>query len=106
LPLPRTGKDTPLRFQAFINGGRLLALRDTRPSDARSDPMNSGDVVSSVTQTMGDLANGLPSCAAGFGLVYAHPAARFEVNFSLPLVLRKGEDGRKGLSFGVGLSFL
>ena len=106
LPLPKTGKDTPLRLQAFINGGRLLALRDTRSGDAKSDAMSSGDVANSVARTVGELANGLPSCAAGFGLVYAHPAARFEVNFSLPLVMRRGEEGRKGISFGVGLTFL
>lgn len=106
LPLPRTGKDTPLRFQAFINGGRLLALKDSRSADSRSESMNSSDVANSVVQTVTELANGLPSCAAGFGLVYAHPAARFEVNFSLPLVIRRGEEGRKGVSFGVGLSFL
>jgi len=40
------------------------------------------------------------------GLVYAHPVARFELNFSLPLVLRKGEEGRKGLQFGVGINLL
>ena len=106
LPLPYVGKDTPLRFQTFINGGRLLALRDTRQGEAKDQPMNSSDVASSVGQTVTELANGLPSCAAGFGLVYAHPAARFEINFSLPLVVRKGEEGRKGVSFGVGLSFL
>lgn len=106
VPLPRVGKDTPLRLQAFINGGRLLALRDIRQGEARDQPMNSSDVGSSVIRTVSELANGLPSCAAGFGLVYAHPAARFEVNFSLPLVLRKGEEGRKGVSFGVGLTFL
>ena len=106
LPLPRLGKDTPLRFQAFINGGRLLALKDTRQAEAKEQPMSSSDVAGSVMRTVSDLGNGLPSCAAGFGLVYAHPAARFEVNFSLPLVLRKGEEGRKGLSFGVGLTFL
>ena len=106
LPFPRVGKDTPLRFQIFANGGRLLALKDTRPNESREQPMSSSDVSSSVMQTVTELANGLPSCAAGFGLVYAHPAARFEVNFSLPLVLRKGEEGRKGVSFGVGLSFM
>jgi len=104
LPVPGIGKDTPLRFQTFINGGRLLALKDTRQD--KEQPMSSGDVQSSVTRTVQELSNGLPSCAAGFGLVYAHPAARFEVNFSLPLVLRKGEESRKGLSFGVGLTFL
>lgn len=102
VPLPRMGKETPLRLQAFVNGGRLLALRDTRQGEA----MSSSDVAGSVKQTVAQLTNGLPSCAAGVGLVYAHPAARFEVNFSLPLVLRRGEEGRKGVSFGVGLTFL
>lgn len=105
-PLPRTGKDTPLRLQAFINGGRLLALNDTRKGDSKDQAMDSSEVARSVRQTVTELSNGLPSCAAGIGLVYAHPAARFEVNFSLPLVVRKGEEGRKGLSFGVGLTFL
>lgn len=106
LPLPRVGKDTPLRLQAFINGGRLLALKDDRSAEDKDKPMSSKDVTRSVLQTCQKLGDGLPSCAAGIGLVYAHPAARFEVNFSLPLVIRKGEEGRKGVSFGVGLSFL
>lgn len=104
MPLPRMGKDTPLRLQAFINGGRLLAL-----DDMRSDPENpatGGDVQNSVARTLNKLTDGLPSAAAGVGLVYAHPAARFELNFSLPLVIRKGEEGRKGFSFGVGINFL
>ena len=29
--------------------------------------------------------------------MYAHPVARFELNFSLPLVMRRGEEARKGL---------
>ena len=52
------------------------------------------------------MGNGVPSVAAGVGLVYAHPVARFELNFSLPLVVRRGEGGRKGVSFGVGMSML
>ncbi|KAF2718188.1 hypothetical protein K431DRAFT_253950 [Polychaeton citri CBS 116435] len=104
LPLPRLGKETPLRFQAFVNAGRLLALKDVRQD--KEQPMTSSEVKNSVSRTVNELTNGLPSCAAGVGLVYAHPAARFELNFSLPLVLRKGEEGRKGVSFGVGLSFL
>nr|POF13134.1 sam50-like protein spac17c9.06 [Quercus suber] len=104
MPLPRIGKDTPLRLQAFINGGRLLALEDSR-SDVEQ-PINGRDVQNSVFNTLNKLTDGLPSTAAGIGLVYAHPAARFELNFSLPLVIRKGEEGRKGFSFGVGISFL
>lgn len=101
-PLPRLGKDTPLRFQIFANGGRLLALK----SAGEKGGMNSHSVSKSVYGTVAELANGLPSLAAGIGLVYAHPVARFELNFSLPLVLRKGEEGRKGLQFGVGINFL
>ncbi|KAH7139558.1 surface antigen-domain-containing protein [Dendryphion nanum] len=101
-PLPKVGKDTPLRFQAFINGGRLLSLKG-RDKDGK---MKSDAVTSNVTRTISSLKDDLPSCAAGFGLVYAHPIARFEVNFSLPLVMRTAEAGRKGLSFGVGVEFL
>lgn len=103
-PVPRMGKDTPLRLQAFVNGGRLLALKDT--AGGKKGGMNSDDVSRSVRNTINELANGLPSCAAGVGFVYAHPVARFELNFSLPLVLRRGEEGRKGVSFGVGIDFL
>ena len=109
-PFPRIGRDTPLRFQAFINGGRLLALKDTR-SGAEKEKDGDGSmrnraVMQSVKSTIRELGNELPSCAAGVGVVYAHPVARFELNFSLPLVVRRGEEGRKGLSFGVGISFL
>ncbi|KAL1303387.1 hypothetical protein AAFC00_006780 [Neodothiora populina] len=103
-PVPGMGKETPLRFQTFINGGRLLALQDT--AQGKEGGMNGQDVAKSFKNTIAELQNGLPSCAAGVGLVYAHPVARFELNFSLPLVMRKGEEGRKGVSFGVGLDFL
>ena len=107
MPVPRVGKDTPLRLQAFINGGRLLALKDPRASDpANVNPAAPMDTTGSVSNTVSALTQELPSCAAGVGLVYAHPAARFELNFSLPLVVRKGEEGRKGFSFGVGINFL
>jgi outer membrane protein insertion porin family len=95
MPFPRLGKETPLRFQLFANAGRLLSLRDSGGSTSKN-----------VYSTVGQLGNGLPSIAAGFGVVYAHPVARFELNFSLPLVMRKGEEARKGLQFGVGINFM
>jgi outer membrane protein insertion porin family len=101
-PFPRVGKDMPLRLQLFANGGRLLALKD----GGAKGGLDITSTSKSVYETVGELANGLPSLAAGFGVVYAHPVARFELNFSLPLVLRKGEESRKGLQFGVGISFL
>lgn len=109
-PLPRVKDETPLRFQVFVNGGRLLALRDSDAAGKGKERIEnsaaSDTTAAAVKRTVSGLADGWPSCSAGFGLVYAHPAARFEVNFSLPLVLREGEEGRKGLSFGVGINFL
>jgi outer membrane protein insertion porin family len=102
IPFPRMSKDNPLRFQIFANGGRLLALK----SHGVKGGMDSKSVQKSLYSTVAELANGLPSMAAGLGIVYAHPVARFELNFSLPLILRRGEEGRKGLQFGVGINFL
>lgn len=105
-PLPQVAPDRPIRLQAFINGGRLLALKDTRTGDDDDDGGPSLGVPKSVYSTIAQMFDGLPSTAAGIGIVYAHPVARFELNFSLPLVLRKGEEGRKGLQFGVGINFM
>lgn len=102
MPLPRVGKETPLRLQAFVNAGRLLSLK----GKGKDGAMTSEEVNSNMKRTLAELRNGLPSCSAGLGLVYAHPMARFELNFSLPLVHRRGEEARKGVSFGVGISFL
>ncbi|KAJ6000159.1 hypothetical protein N7481_000568 [Penicillium waksmanii] len=101
-PLPRVGVDRPLRMQLFLNGGRLLPLRTSQ----KAAPATSSEVQDAVISTVTDLQNGLPSIAAGVGIVYAHPVARFELNFSLPLVQRKGEEGRKGLQLGIGINFL
>lgn len=101
-PLPRVGAEKPFRIQTFVNAGRLLALR-TPQGDAPTTP---GQVREGMSHTLSELQNGLPSMAAGVGLVYAHPSARFELNCSLPLVVRKGEEGRKGLQLGIGISFL
>lgn len=101
-PLPRVGAEKPLRLQAFLNGGRLLPLQTSR----KTSPSSSGEVQDAMVSTLSELQNGLPSLAAGVGIVYAHPVARFELNFSLPLALRKGEEGRKGLQLGIGINFL
>lgn len=92
-PLPNVDKSRPIRGQLWVNGGRLVALQ--RPG-----------IAGVMDAVQGDIMNGLPSIAAGFGIVYAHPAARFEVNVGLPLVLRKGEKPRKGFQFGVGINFM
>lgn len=102
MPFPRVGKDTPLRFQLFANAGRLLSLKGNEEKGGKRTKAVEKDFYGSIAQ----LGDGLPSMAAGFGVVYAHPVARFELNFALPLVMRRGEEGRKGLQFGVGINFL
>ncbi|KAK3942614.1 surface antigen-domain-containing protein [Diplogelasinospora grovesii] len=107
-PLPRAGPSSPLRLQLFANGGRLVALKNKGKAKEGKDSlaMDSRTVMNGMRSAVSELAGGLPSMAAGVGLVYAHPVARFELNFSLPLVLRRGEEGRKGLQVGVGINFL
>ncbi|GAO17642.1 hypothetical protein UVI_02002040 [Ustilaginoidea virens] len=109
LPLPCRGADSGLRFQIFANGGRLVAVRNSGKTarEAGSQGLSAGAVGRGVLSALGHLVSGgAPSTAAGVGLVYAHPVARFELNFSLPLVLRRGEIGTKGLQMGVGINFL
>ncbi|KAI0008349.1 surface antigen [Xylariaceae sp. FL0662B] len=109
IPLPRAGAESPFRLQLFANGGRLVAVRSkSKRDDGQQQPRNlrADTVWDGVLSATRDVATGLPSIAAGVGLVYAHPIARFELNFSLPLVLRRGEEGCKGLQVGVGINFL
>lgn len=106
-PLPYKGPESALRFQVFANGGRLVALRNKGKSrETPGGGIDTSGVRNGITNAVKELSNGLPSVAAGCGLVYAHPMARLELNFSLPLVLRRGEQATKGIQVGVGISFL
>lgn len=105
LPFPKVGKDTPLRFQIFANAGRLVALR-SRAGEKESSGLTSQDVRDAMVHTVRKLGEHLPSTAVGLGVVYAHPMARLEINFSLPWIVRKDEQARKGLTLGVGLDFM
>jgi len=104
LPFPNVGPDTPLRLQLFANAGRLVALRGRSKGDAEG--WSAEGVRDAVRDAVKKVGDGWPSAAAGFGVIYAHPMARLELNFSLPLVIRKGEETRKGLSLGVGIDFM
>ncbi|KAI0469159.1 outer membrane protein [Xylaria cf. heliscus] len=108
IPLPRVGPNSPFRIQLFANGGRSVAMRNkTKRNDTASGQrMTTSSVLNGMLSATKEVGNGLPSISAGVGLVYAHPVARFELNFSLPLVTRLGEESRKGLQVGVGINFL
>lgn len=110
LPLPRAGPESPFRLQLFVNGGRSVALRNkarkNQDGSGTTQDMSAAAVWNGLVSATQDVATGLPSLAMGVGLVYAHPVARFELNFSLPLAVRREEEKRKGLSVGVGINFL
>lgn len=109
-PLPRVGPESPFRVQLFASGGRLVAMRNrSKKSDSGShsnQKLSASTIWDGLISATREAGTGLPSIAAGVGLVYAHPVARFELNFSLPLVQRRGEESRKGLQVGVGINFL
>lgn len=86
--IPGLSSTSALRFISFINGGSVL-------------PLNYDNVRGTLLNTVIQ-----PSVAAGFGLTYRHPVARFELNVTFPLIAKEFEGTRKGLQFGIGLSFL
>ena len=104
MPLPYKGPESGLRFQLFLNAGRLVALR----GKAKEGGMDGATVRGGMAKAFRDIWLGghTPSVAAGFGLVYGHPMARFELNFGLPLAMAKGEQCTKGLQVGVGINFM
>ncbi|RPB20751.1 putative mitochondrial outer membrane protein [Terfezia boudieri ATCC MYA-4762] len=97
LPIPHVGPDKPIRFQMYLNGGRLLAW---------DRGMRGGVDIPEVLRRVFGNAAGWPSTSAGVGFVYAHSVARVEVNFGVPLVIREGERARKGFQFGLGISLM
>ncbi|KKA29785.1 hypothetical protein TD95_005301 [Thielaviopsis punctulata] len=98
LPFPGRGADSALRLHAFANAGRLVALS--------AGKQNEKSVTSGFQNALVEMLNGPPSVSAGVGIVYAHPVARFELNFGLPVYMRRGEDAAKGFQVGVGINFM
>lgn len=77
--LPRLSH-TNLRFHHYLNAGKL-------------------------TNSLDELKQ-IPSVSSGVGILYNHPAARFELNFGMPLVSGQSDSVRKGIQWGIGLEFL
>lgn len=106
LPVPGIGAESKFRIQLFANGGRMVALKNKNKSKAAEEGLSPSAVQSGMVSAIQDLCSDLPSTAFGVGLVYGHDVARFELNFSLPWVVRRGEEARKGLQVGVGINFM
>ncbi|KAJ1507846.1 hypothetical protein HMI56_007583 [Coelomomyces lativittatus] len=49
---------------------------------------------------------GWPSVSTGIGIAVKHPVCRIELNWHIPLVLRKDDQFIPGFGFGIGVQFL
>lgn len=85
---PGVSKESGLKLHTFLNFGSCV------PWD-HSD--NTATLVKELLQ---------PSVGCGFGIVFKHPVARFELNFVLPVVAHENDALRKGLQYGVGIQFM
>lgn len=85
--IPLAPKDTSFRIQHFVNFGKLVLGPQTLAGVARHFSKEY-------------------SVGAGFGLMFNHPVARFELNFVLPLTAHATDYTRKGLQYGIGVLFL
>ncbi|KAH3667793.1 hypothetical protein WICMUC_005193 [Wickerhamomyces mucosus] len=86
---PYFDESTGLKFHYFLNFGNLIPL----------------DHEESITKSLTELIT-RPSIGTGVGIVFKHPIARFELNFVLPVACHENDSIRKGLQYGIGLSFM
>lgn len=87
--LPKVPNSWPLFGHVWLNAGSLLPLDRSKPA----------------IQTLQELVR-TPSIATGLGLVYRHSVVRLELNLCVPLAAVEGEISKKGVQFGLGISFL
>ncbi|WWC59344.1 uncharacterized protein I303_101896 [Kwoniella dejecticola CBS 10117] len=87
-PIPKK-EHWPLKLHGFINGGKVVAYDRAR----------------SFTDNLTKLYRS-PNLSVGVGLMYRLEPIRIELNFSMPLIGRKGEKTSRGLGVGVGIEFL
>ncbi|GMK57840.1 hypothetical protein CspeluHIS016_0406740 [Cutaneotrichosporon spelunceum] len=87
-PIPKK-EQWPLKLHTFVNLGKVLRYDQTR----------------NFADNIGKLYT-CPSLSVGMGLLYRFDPLRIELNFSMPLIARKGERLGRGLSVGVGVEFL
>ncbi|BEJ02070.1 hypothetical protein CcaverHIS631_0607520 [Cutaneotrichosporon cavernicola] len=87
-PIPNK-EHWPLKLHTFMNVGKVLRYDQTR----------------NFAENMAKLYT-CPSLSVGVGLFYRFDPLRIELNFSMPLIARKGERLARGFSVGMGIEFL
>ncbi|CAN3364146.1 sorting assembly machinery 50 kDa subunit [Diutina catenulata] len=83
LPFLKNALESGFRIHTFFNYGKLVAETDVRQL------------------LMSDY-----STSVGVGILFNHPMARFELNVVLPVTAHDHDSMRKGLQWGIGMSFL
>lgn len=87
--IPGVSKDSNFKIHNFLNFGKIGLLDKNVP------------LSKSISQLTKEF-----SSSYGIGLLYNHPMARFELNIVLPLTIHERDGVRKGLQYGIGMSFL
>lgn len=88
LPVPNK-EHWPLKIHSFVNAGKVVRYDTDRT------------FADNITKLYSN-----PSLSVGLGIMYRLDPLRVEINFSMPLIARKGERLARGLSVGVGIEFL
>lgn len=87
LPIKRF-YESNFRLHWFLNGGRLVNRNNCSPQELFEQMISQH------------------SLSTGVGIVFRHPVARFELNFTLPITAHTSDATRKGFQYGIGISFL
>ncbi|RCK58133.1 Sorting assembly machinery subunit [Candida viswanathii] len=82
-------KESNFKIHNFVNFGKLMPM----------------DKSIGLAGNIKNLTNEF-SVSYGIGILFNHPMARFELNFVLPLVTQEKDILRKGIQYGIGVSFL
>jgi outer membrane protein insertion porin family len=87
IPFLKNNVESGFRIHNFVNFGKLVPME--------------GGIKSTISQLKCQY-----SVSYGIGILFNHPMARFELNFVLPLAVHDRDYTRKGLQYGIGVSFL
>lgn len=87
--IPRVSPQSNFKIHNFVNFGKLLPIDGSK----------------GISELARDITREF-SVSYGFGILYNHPMARFELNFVLPITVHERDSTRKGIQYGIGISFL
>ncbi|ODV79234.1 uncharacterized protein CANTADRAFT_26228 [Suhomyces tanzawaensis NRRL Y-17324] len=87
--IPGISEESNFKLHNFVNFGKLMPLQKKLGLAGLAKDFS-----------------GNYSVSYGFGILFNHPMARFELNFVLPLAVHERDSIRKGIQYGIGVSFL